>query len=132
MPGQYTRRRFLGTAAVSLAAAELALVSSAGAHTRRIHTAGTTTLQLTNTAVSSSRLYRENKLPFFLPMGVAIPMAVSAFPDEVYQLPRSWAEQAYPNLIHYNRPAKGGHFAAWEQPQLLVEEVRTGFKSLRS
>ncbi len=87
---------------------------------------------LTNTAISSSRLYRENKLPFFLPMGVTIPVAVSAFPDELYQAPRSWMERAYPNLIHYNKLEKGGHFAAWEQPKLLTEELRTCFKSLRS
>jgi pimeloyl-ACP methyl ester carboxylesterase len=87
---------------------------------------------LTNTAVSSSRLYRENKLPFFAPMGVAIPVAVSAFPDEVYQCPRNWAEQAYPKLIHYNKLDKGGHFAAWEQPQLVSEELRTAFRSLRA
>ena len=64
-------------------------------------------------------------------MGVNIPVAVSAFPDEVYQVPRSWAERAYPKLIHYNRLDKGGHFAAWEQPELLVSELRTGFKSVR-
>jgi pimeloyl-ACP methyl ester carboxylesterase len=86
---------------------------------------------LTNTAISSARLYRENKLPFFAPMGVTIPTAVSAFPDEVYQAPRSWVERAYPKLIHYNKVAKGGHFAAWEQPQLFSEEVRAGFRSLR-
>ncbi len=86
---------------------------------------------LTNTAISSARLYRENKLPFFAPMGVAIPVAVSAFPDELYQAPRSWAERAYPKLIHYNKLDKGGHFAAWEQPKLLSEEVRAGFRSLR-
>ena len=86
---------------------------------------------LTNTAISSARLYRENKLPFFVPMGVTIPTAVSAFPDEVFQAPRSWVERAYPKLIHYNRVAKGGHFAAWEQPQLFSEEVRAGFRSLR-
>jgi pimeloyl-ACP methyl ester carboxylesterase len=86
---------------------------------------------LTNTAISSARLYRENKLPFFVPMGVAIPVAVSAFPDEIYQVPRSWAERAYPNLIHYNKVEKGGHFAAWEQPQLLSEEVRAAFRPLR-
>jgi pimeloyl-ACP methyl ester carboxylesterase len=86
---------------------------------------------LTNTAISSSRLYRENKLPFFLPMGVEIPVAVSAFPDEIYQTPQSWAERAYPKLIHYNKIEKGGHFAAWEQPQLLCDEVRVGFRSLR-
>ena len=87
---------------------------------------------LTNTALSSSRLYRENKLPFFVPMGVAIPVAVSAFPDELYQAPRSWMERAYPKLVHFNKVAKGGHFAAWEQPQLLSEELRAGFRSLRN
>jgi pimeloyl-ACP methyl ester carboxylesterase len=86
---------------------------------------------LTNTAVSSARLYWESKLAFFAPKGVPIPVAVSAFPDELYQAPRSWAERAYPKLIHYNRLPKGGHFAAWEQPQLFSEEVRAGFRSLR-
>ncbi|HXJ82196.1 MAG TPA: alpha/beta fold hydrolase [Candidatus Methylomirabilis sp.] len=86
---------------------------------------------LTNTGVSSARLYWENKLAFFAPKGVAIPVAVSAFPDELYQCPRSWAERAYPKLIHYNKLAKGGHFAAWEQPTLLSEELRAGFRSLR-
>ena len=86
---------------------------------------------LTNTAVSSARLYWESKLAFFAPKGVAIPVAVSAFPDELYQAPRSWTERAYPKLIHYNRLPKGGHFAAWEQPQLFSEEVRMGFRSLR-
>ena len=87
---------------------------------------------LTNTAISTSRLYRENKLPFFAPMGVKIPIAISAFPDEIYQLPRSWAERAYPKLIHYNKLDKGMHFAAWEQPKLFVDEMRAAFKSLRS
>jgi pimeloyl-ACP methyl ester carboxylesterase len=86
---------------------------------------------LTNTAVSSARLYWESKLAFFAPKGVAIPVAVSAFPDELYQAPRSWTERAYPKLIHYNKLDKGGHFAAWEQPQLFSEEVRAGFISLR-
>jgi len=86
---------------------------------------------LTNTAVSSARIYWENKFAFFAPKHVAIPVAVSAFPDEVVQTPRSWAEQAYPKLIYYNRLDKGGHFAAWEQPQLFCEEVRAGFRSLR-
>jgi len=86
---------------------------------------------LTNTAVSSARLYWENKLAFFDAKGVAIPVAVSAFPDELYQAPRSWAERAFPKLIHFNKLDKGGHFAAWEQPQLLVEELRVGFRSLR-
>ena len=86
---------------------------------------------LTNTAVSSARLYWESKLAFFAPKGVALPVAVSAFPDELYQAPRSWTERAYPNLIHYNKLDKGGHFAAWEQSQLFSEEVRAGFGSLR-
>jgi pimeloyl-ACP methyl ester carboxylesterase len=86
---------------------------------------------LTNTAVSSARLYWESKLAFFEPKGVTIPVAVSVFPDEIYAAPRSWAEQAYPNLIHYNRLDRGGHFAAWEQPQLFSEELRAAFRSLR-
>jgi pimeloyl-ACP methyl ester carboxylesterase len=85
---------------------------------------------LTNTGVSSARLYWENKLPFFAPKNVAIPVAVSAFPDELYQVPQSWAERAYPNLIHYNRLPKGGHFAAWEQPKFLVQEVQDAFRSM--
>ncbi|MFZ0851786.1 MAG: epoxide hydrolase family protein [Hyphomicrobiaceae bacterium] len=87
---------------------------------------------LTNTGVSAARLYWENKLGFFSPKGVKIPVAASAFPDELYQAPRSWAEQAYPKLIHYNKLDKGGHFAAWEQPNLLAEELRTGFRPLRN
>ncbi len=87
---------------------------------------------LTNTGVSSARLYAENKVGFFSPKGVKVPVAVSAFPDELYQIPRSWAEQAFPNLIYYNKPEKGGHFAAWEQPELLVHDLREGFRSLRS
>jgi pimeloyl-ACP methyl ester carboxylesterase len=86
---------------------------------------------LTNTGVSAARIYWENKFPFFSPKGVTVPVAVSAFPDEIYQIPRSWAERAYPNLIHYNKLEKGGHFAAWEQPELLTKELRAGFRSLR-
>jgi len=86
---------------------------------------------LTNTALSGARLYWENKLTFFGPKGVSVPAAVSAFPDELYQLPRNWAERAYPKLMYYNKVDKGGHFAAWEQPQLFSEEVRAGFRSLR-
>jgi pimeloyl-ACP methyl ester carboxylesterase len=86
---------------------------------------------LTNTAVSSAHIYWENKFGFFSPKHVAIPVAVSAFPDEVVQMPRSWAEQAYPKLIYYNKLDKGGHFAAWEQPELFVKEVRAAFRSLR-
>jgi pimeloyl-ACP methyl ester carboxylesterase len=86
---------------------------------------------LTNTGVSSARLYWENKLAFFEPKHVTIPVAVSAFPDELYQCPRSWAERAFPKLIHYNKLEKGGHFAAWEQPELLTAELRAAFRSLR-
>lgn len=86
---------------------------------------------LTNTAVSSARLYWENKLVFFEPKHVKIPVAVSVFPDEIYAAPRSWAEKAYPKLIHYNRLDKGGHFAAWEQPALFSAEMRTAFRPLR-
>ncbi len=88
---------------------------------------------LTNTALSGARLYWENwgKLGYFNVKGVSIPVAVSVFPDELYPAPRSWAERAYPKLIHYNKLDKGGHFAAWEQPQLFSEEVRAGFRSLR-
>jgi pimeloyl-ACP methyl ester carboxylesterase len=86
---------------------------------------------LTNTAVSASRLYWEYKGGFFNPKGVKIPVAVTVFPGEQYQAPRSWAEKAYPKLIYFNKVAKGGHFAAWEQPQILAEELRAAFKSLR-
>jgi pimeloyl-ACP methyl ester carboxylesterase len=87
---------------------------------------------LTNTGVSTARLYWENKADFFDAKDISIPFAISVFPDELYQAPRSWAEQAYPdNLIHYNRVDRGGHFAAWEQPQLFAEEMRAAFRSLR-
>jgi pimeloyl-ACP methyl ester carboxylesterase len=85
----------------------------------------------TNTAISSARLYWENKLAFFDVKNVTIPVAVSAFPDELYTAPRSWAERAFPKLIHYNKLDKGGHFAAWEQPALFVSEMRSSFKPLR-
>jgi pimeloyl-ACP methyl ester carboxylesterase len=86
---------------------------------------------LTNTGVSSARLYWENKVAFFAPKNVKIPVAVSVFPDDIHAAPRSWVEKAYPNLIHFNSLDKGGHFAAWEQPEAFVTEVRAGFKSLR-
>jgi pimeloyl-ACP methyl ester carboxylesterase len=86
---------------------------------------------LTNTAVSSARLYWENKLAFFAPKGITIPVAVSVFPDEIYAAPQSWAEKAFPKLIHFNRLPKGGHFAAWEQPEVFTAELRTAFRSLR-
>jgi pimeloyl-ACP methyl ester carboxylesterase len=89
---------------------------------------------LTNTGISGGRIYWENwgKYSFFGVKGVKVPVAVSVFPDELYPAPKSWAEQAYPKLIHYNRLPKGGHFAAFEQPKLLSEELRAGFRSLRS
>ncbi|MFM0306539.1 epoxide hydrolase [Paraburkholderia sp. RL17-383-BIF-A] len=86
---------------------------------------------LTSTAISSARLYWENKLNFFAPKHVVIPVAVSVFPDEIYAAPQSWAAKAYPNLIHYNRLPEGGHFAAWEQPRAFSEEIRVSFRSLR-
>jgi pimeloyl-ACP methyl ester carboxylesterase len=86
---------------------------------------------LTNTGVSSGRLYWDNKFGFFDTKNVAIPAGVSVFPGEIYQSPRSWAERAYPNLIHYSELDRGGHFAAWEQPQLLSDEVRATFRRLR-
>ncbi|HJZ00381.1 MAG TPA: epoxide hydrolase [Streptosporangiaceae bacterium] len=87
---------------------------------------------LTNTGVSAARLYWENKADFFNAKNISIPFAISVFPDELYQAPRSWAERAYPrNLIHYNRLDRGGHFAAWEQPQLFSEEMRASFRSFR-
>jgi len=91
---------------------------------------------VTNTAVSAARSYWDYsstaKKGFFDVKGATVPVAVSAFPDEIYTAPRSWAERAYPKLIHYNRLPKGGHFAAWEQPQYYSEEVRAGFRSLRT
>jgi pimeloyl-ACP methyl ester carboxylesterase len=86
---------------------------------------------LTNTAISSARLYWERKVGFFSVKGVSVPAAVSVFPDELYPAPRSWAERAYPKLIHYNKLDKGGHFAAWEQPQLFSEEIRASYRPLR-
>ena len=88
---------------------------------------------LTNTGISGARLYWEYwGKGYFNAKGVSIPVAVSVFPDELYPAPRSWAEKAYPKLIHYNKVEKGGHFAAWEQPKLFCEEVRAGFRSLRT
>jgi pimeloyl-ACP methyl ester carboxylesterase len=87
---------------------------------------------LTNTGVSAARLYWENKADFFDAKNISIPFAISVFPDELYQAPRSWAERAYPrNLIHYNKLDRGGHFAAWEQPDLFAAEMRASFRSLR-
>jgi hypothetical protein len=86
---------------------------------------------LTNTAVSSGRLYWENKFSFFGVKHISIPVAVSVFPGERYQAPRSWAEKAYPKLTYFNELTNGGHFAAWEQPVLLSEEIRAAFRPLR-
>jgi pimeloyl-ACP methyl ester carboxylesterase len=87
---------------------------------------------LTNTGVSSARLYWENKLAFFAPQNIQIPVAVSVYPDEIYAAPRSWVEKAFPKLIYFNELPKGGHFAAWEQPAFFVSDVRAAFKSLRT
>lgn len=86
---------------------------------------------LTNTGISASRLYWEYKGGIFNAKGVATPVAVTVFPGEQYQAPRSWTERAYPNLIYFNEVDRGGHFAAWEQPQLFSEELRAAFRSLR-
>ena len=86
---------------------------------------------VTNTGVSSGRLYWENTLDFFDAKGVTVPAAVSVFPRELYQAPRSWTEQAYPNLAYFNEVGKGNHFAAWQEPNLFTTEVRAAFRSLR-
>jgi pimeloyl-ACP methyl ester carboxylesterase len=86
---------------------------------------------LTNTAISGARLYWENKTPYFSIKGVDVPVAVSVFPDELFQAPRRWADRAYPKLVYYNRLPKGGHFPSWEQPALYTSEVRTAFRALR-
>jgi len=84
------------------------------------------------TGVSCARLYREYKGAFFTDFKISVPAVVSVFPEEVYQVPRNWAERAYSKLIHYNKLEKGGHFAAWEQPRLFSEEVRAGFRAQSS
>jgi len=105
---------------------------SLGALTRDDILDNITLYWLTNTGVSASRFYWENKADFFDAKNISIPFAISVFPDELYQAPRSWAEKAYPkNLIHYNRLDKGGHFAAWEQPEIFSQEMRAAFKVLR-
>jgi pimeloyl-ACP methyl ester carboxylesterase len=105
--------------------------SASGELTREEILDNITLYWLTNTGVSASRLYWEYKGGFFNAKGVSIPVAVSVFPGEQYEAPRSWAEKAYPNLIYFNEVDKGGHFAAWEEPQLFSEEVRAAFRSLR-
>jgi pimeloyl-ACP methyl ester carboxylesterase len=118
------------------------VVSAVLGHTSNGHPAGELTRDdvldnitlywLTNTAVSSARLYWENKAGLLNAADVSVPAAVSAFPGENYQAPRSWTERAYHNLIYYNQPAQGGHFAAWEQPQIFAAEVRAGLRPLRT
>ena len=110
---------------------ERAFVGQAGGLTRDDVLDNVTHYWLTRSGVSSARLYWESHLAFFDIKGVDIPVGVTVFPDELYPAPRSWAEKAYPKLIHYNRVAEGGHFAAWEQPQVLSDELRATFRSLR-
>jgi pimeloyl-ACP methyl ester carboxylesterase len=117
--------------AAAVASALMRTSSATGELTRDEILDNITLYWLTNTGVSASRLYWEYKGGFFNTKGVTIPVAVSVFPGEQYQPPRSWAEAAYPNLIHFNELDRGGHFAAWEQPQLFVEELRAGFRSVR-
>jgi pimeloyl-ACP methyl ester carboxylesterase len=120
-----------GQPAAAVASALNRTTSARGELTRDEILDNITLYWLTNTGVSASRLYWEYKGGFFNAKGVSIPVAVSVFPGEQYQAPRSWAEKAYPNLIYFNEVDKGGHFAAWEQPQLFSDEVRAGFRSLR-
>jgi pimeloyl-ACP methyl ester carboxylesterase len=123
-----------GQPAVPVASAILGRTSQghpAGALTRDDLLDNITLYWLTGTAVSSARLYWENKLGLYNTADVSVPAAVSAFPGENYQAPRSWTERAYHNLIYYNQPAEGGHFAAWEQPEIFSAEVRAGLRPLR-
>ena len=118
-----------GQPAAAVAAALDRTTSATGELTRDEILDNITLYWLTNTGVSASRLYWEYKGGFFNAKGVSIPVAVSVFPGEQYQAPRSWAEKAYPGLIYYNEVDKGGHFAAWEQPELFTEELRAAFRS---
>jgi pimeloyl-ACP methyl ester carboxylesterase len=120
-----------GQPAAAVASALNRTTSDTGELTRNEILDNITLYWLTNTGVSASRLYWEYRGGFFNAKGVTIPVAVSVFPGEQYQAPRSWAERAYPNLVHYNQVDKGGHFAAWEQPHLLAAELRDGFRTLR-
>jgi pimeloyl-ACP methyl ester carboxylesterase len=121
-----------GQPAAAVASALERTTSTTGELTREEILDNITLYWLTDTGVSASRLYWEYKGGFFNAKGVKIPVAVTVFPGEQYEAPRSWAGQAYPNLIYYNKVDKGGHFAAWEQPMLLSEELRAGFRPLRS
>jgi pimeloyl-ACP methyl ester carboxylesterase len=120
-----------GQPAAAVVAALNRTTSATGELTREEILDNITLYWLTNTGVSASRLYWEYKGGFFNTKGVSIPVAVSVFPGEQYQAPRSWAEKAYPNLIYFNEVDKGGHFAAWEEPQLFASELRAAFRSLR-
>jgi pimeloyl-ACP methyl ester carboxylesterase len=120
-----------GQPAAAVVAALTRSTSTTGELTRDEVLDNITLYWLTNTGVSASRLYWEYKGGFFNTKGVSIPVAVSVFPSEQYQAPRSWTERAYPNLIHYNQLDKGGHFAAWEQPIVFSDELRAGFRSVR-
>jgi pimeloyl-ACP methyl ester carboxylesterase len=121
-----------GQPAAAVASALNRTSSTTGELTRDEILDNITLYWLTNTGVSASRLYWEYKGGFFNAKGVSIPVAVSVFPGEQYEAPRSWTERAYPNLVYYNKLDKGGHFAAWEQPELFASEVRAGFRSLRA
>ena len=120
-----------GQPAATVAAALDRTTSATGELTRDEILDNITLYWVTNTGVSASRLYWEYKGGFFNAKGVSIPVAVSVFPGEQYQAPRSWTERAYPKLIYYNQLDKGGHFAAWEQPGLFAAELRAGFRPLR-
>jgi pimeloyl-ACP methyl ester carboxylesterase len=120
-----------GQPAAAVASALDRTMSDTGELTRDEILDNITLYWLTNTGVSASRLYWEYKGGFFDAKGVSIPVAATVFPGEQYQAPRSWAEQAYPNLIYFNEVERGGHFAAWEQPQLFSQELQAAFKSLR-
>jgi pimeloyl-ACP methyl ester carboxylesterase len=120
-----------GQPAAAVASALDRTTSATGELTRDEVLDNITLYWLTNTGVSASRLYWEYKGGFFNAKGVSVPVAVTVFPSEQYQAPRSWAEQAYPNLIYYNQADRGGHFAAWEEPELFATEIRAAFRSLR-
>jgi pimeloyl-ACP methyl ester carboxylesterase len=120
-----------GQPAAAVASALNRTSSNTGELTRDEILDNITLYWLTNTGVSASRLYWEYKGGYFNAKGVTIPVAITVFPGEQYQAPRSWAEQAYPKLIYYNKVDKGGHFAAWEQPEIFSNEIRAAFRSLR-
>ncbi len=120
-----------GQPAAAVVAALERTTSDTGELTRDEILDNITLYWVTNTGVSASRLYWEYKGGFFNAKGVSVPVAITVFPGEQYQAPRSWAERAYPNLIYFNEVDRGGHFAAWEQPQLFSEEIRAAFRSLR-